>query len=872
MNTPDIDNPLYASYRRAVLGRNDEAALLILKNILAANPADANAAAELDRLDAKVLAARLQQLSASIAGGDPKKVVAEVEAIEAFGFKTRLAGDVWRQAQTIRCGELLDAAAKLKESARWADALAKTVIIRRLENDFKLELTAEFTSQLKFVETWAQEEKEKDKKEREFQSLLTELNFRIHQSEEKDTSARYVELPELKDDYEELHKIWRSLTDFTRPIPAESAAAFKKRSALLEAEIYRRNAIRRRMIVAGSVAVLLVIVAVAWFVAAQMRERNFSRQLQQAMAQRQVHTAEALLDDARRRKMGNANVLAAAETFVARENGLLQNFQAAFKQLPQTFPDEPDAARLSAIADELSLTRDDLNQLAPDLKTANQPQLQAFEQNWQNYLSQSSDTVNALLEHYISAAENECALLDYNSPLPKVRQELAALSEILQKADDCEAGYQKNIQLRDDLLQRLAAVRDKFSAYQGELAKIDNGKAALQKATTAAEFSQGIKLLASSEFSTDPAVAAATATASLDPNPETALRYLLDATNAATWSYIQKQPSPDFIPGVVMPAERRILEELDKDPAVSADHQHYRFWLDSQGSNTVEWITDGALDTSTGWKSIPAWTVSATATVADFTSHDYGFFDGQCKLSPTQPVFHIDQLNAPDETVCFHASGLDTLLSNNDTYTKSLLAVLDSIKNSQEGSSLFRAYLFSQLVNLMDLRPDSWGLTFCPALLSQDAQITALVRGNLTDGDWFVPSKVAALAGPLDQLFLAARPISYEKQAAGLLSLPEAVSKDGLPYAGFIGLDGKPHFLEGTHPSEYWGYSSTLKEPVLLGGINHLSAAQVMPLSPLFTTVRPRAEYLGAAGVNANDPSFHNVLPPLFENPTPEHP
>ena len=858
------DHPLYAAYRRAVLNRNDEEALKTLQSIARLNPSDSNATSELARLDAKVLAARLQHLSASVEGSDARLVVGEIEIIEAFGFKTRPDGEVWRRAQAIRCAVLLEEAAKSKNSCLWGDALGKIDFIHSLQNDFKLELLVTSVNQLEALETWARGEKEKDRKQNEFQSLLAELRFRVHQSEEKDTSARYVRLPELRDDYEALHKVWRSLNDFAWPIPQESTAAFNKRSALLEGEIYRRTAIQRRVIVTASMIVLIAVVAVAWIVSEQMKARNLSRQLQAAVSQRQVHATERLLEYAHSKKIGDANSVAAAETFVAKENALLANFETAFKQLPQQFPDQPNAAHLATIAEQLSSARNDLDALAPDLKTESEPDLQAFEQKWQSYLAESGATVNSLLEQWVSTAENQCSELDYSTPLDKTRRQLAALSDLIQKGNDCEAGFGKNLQLRADLLERLSTVQDKFKAYENELKRIDGGFAAIERAVTIAEFSVGIKEISASEFSTAPVVAAASAVQSLDASDESALRYLLNATNISTWTYIQKQQSANFVPDVVMPAERQMLRSLNDDPAVSAFHQHYRLWLDGEGNNAVEWITAGTLDDSTAWKTIPAWTVSATATSATFSPHDYGYFGGQYKLSPTQPVFRAEQLGSTDETASFHSVGLDGILSGGDTYTRSLLGVLDSIKDSQEGSPLFRAYLFLRLVDLMNLRPDAWGLSFCPAIQTQDNQIRAIVGGELADGDWFVPSKVGAYSEALEHFFSGARTVSYQKQASGLFSLLQAASKDGLQYIGFINLNGKPVLINGVNPGEFWGYSLALKEPVLLTAYSKPTG--LLPLSPLFTFTNSRKEYMANAGVNPSDPSFQGVLPPLFQN------
>ena len=87
-------------------------------------------------------------------GSDVKLVVAEVETIEAFGFKSRPDGGVWRKAQTIRCAVLLEQAANLKNLSSWAEALAKIDFIHSLQKEFKLELpAASIRSRLETLET-----------------------------------------------------------------------------------------------------------------------------------------------------------------------------------------------------------------------------------------------------------------------------------------------------------------------------------------------------------------------------------------------------------------------------------------------------------------------------------------------------------------------------------------------------------------------------------------------------------------------------------------------------------------------------------------------------------------------------------------------
>ncbi len=862
------DHPLYAAYRRAVLTRNDEEALKTLQSIVRLNPADSNAVAELSRLDAKVLATRLQNLENLLGGADARLLVAEIETIETFGFKNSPNGDVWKKAQTIRCGCLLEEAAALKNSAGWINALVKLDFVQHLRDGLKLDLPPTSLKQLDVLEAWAHSEQEKDKMNREFQALIGELHHKIHQSEEKDTSARFVKLPELRDDYEGLHKVWRSLTDFTRPIPEDAASAFRKREALLEAEITRRTSIRLRVILASSAAILIVGGTLVWFVMGQIKARDFARQIEEAAAQRQVHVAERLLERVRTKDqnlLGASRVnaaVAAAETLVKKEQGLLANFESAFARLPQQLTGEPDTTRLAAIADQLTLARNSLSALAPDLKTENEPRLQGFEKQWQKYLSQSGVAVNSLLDRWINSAEKQSEELDYRATVEKTTSQISKLSDVVQKIRDCQSGFTNHLSLRGDLLQRFAAVESKFTTYERELKKLNDGMGAIRKAHTLKEFSEGVNLMASSEFSLSPEAAAAMSVQSLHLDDESTVRLLLNATNAVTWAFIQKEHPNGFIPEAVMPAERQILQQISNDPAASGSHRRYRFWLDQEGTKSEEWITSGALDDSSGWKHIPAWASSMFDGSATFVPRDYGYFDGKYKLSATQPVYRFEELGSLNETASIYSIGLQKVLRGGSSYDKSLLEVLDSIKDSREGSPLFRGYIFLRLADLMNLQPDAWGLSFCPAVQTQAAQIKIISGGQLNSGDWFVNSKVNASSDKLNQFFASVKAVSFTKQAAGLLALAQEASKDGLRYAGFVGLDGKPALVEEIAATELWGYSLKSKQPIRLAVAG---SDQIMPLSPLFALARPSGEYLSKASVNRDDPCFHGVLPPFFE-------
>lgn len=856
------DHPLYAAYRKAALNRNDEEALNTLRSITRLNPTDSNAGAELARLDAKVLATRLNHLNGALQSGGAQRVATEVEAIEGYGFKTRPEGEIWRKAALVRCGVLLGQAAESKVASQWQDALAKVELIRRLQKELNLELSANELRELESLEKWVLAEQEKDRKNREFAALLSQLQQRIHESEEKDTSARYVELPEMRADFEALHKVWRALTDFTRQIPDGATAAFRKRSGLLEVEIARRMAVRRRTIFAVAAAVLLVGGLIAWFVLGQLKARQFARELDNAVSRQQTRVAERLLDSVRTNKRllhsGRVNVaVAEAESFVAKEHELLTNFDAALAKLPTQLGGEPDAVRVNAIAAQLAQAHAALDALSLDLKAENAPRVATFEGQWQEFLSEAAVAVNSRFDQSVASAEKQAAQLDYRTPITTVSTQLSKLSESIQNISVYEADFTNHLQLRSDLLQRAATVRAKFDAYNGELKKIEEGIASLKEARSFGEFLSGINRIASSEFSGAPAVSAAGIIQSLGTSEESVLRSLIAATNPTTWAFINKTKSPGLVPELAMPAEKTIFQQLNTDPAVNGDHRYYRLWLSSDGTSSVDWITAGALDDSQGWKQIKAWAISPDATNAAFEDHDYGYFNGEWKLSRTEIVYRLDQLSSLKETAAFGPANLSKVWPGGDTYNQPLLRVLDFIKDSNEGSPLFRAYLLCRLVDIMNFQPDAWGLSFCLSARTHVAQIHQIVGGDITSGDWFVPAKASAWNDRLAQFFAAARSVSYTKEAAGNLALAQAVARDGLHYVGFVGLDGKPVITAGQVSSETWGYDPATKQPALVSDSG-------LALSPLFGLAMPRAEYLARAGVEPGSRSFANALLPLF--------
>ena len=593
----------------------------------------------------------------------------------------------------------------------------------------------------------------------------------------------------MKDDFEAIHKIWRALEDFARPIPEDAVAAFGKRSSLLEAEIARRTALRRKAAVAGVIATVVIGIAAGWFTLAQIKAREIARQLREAVAQRKVHAAEKLLDAAKAysgpmTSGGLSAPAAEAETFIAKERGLLANCEEALAKLPKDLSGNASGAELLKTSAQLASTRASLEALAPDLKAEQEPALRGFERRWEKLLADNSEKFNQSLEQGIDTTERQCGELDYRLPLEQIRPRLVALSNRLSLMADCESGLTNLLKLRGDLLQRAATARATFAAYDRELKKLDNGHLGLQKARAIGAYSEALALMASSELSSAPPMKAASTMQAMGPNAETALRLLLGATNAGVWAFLRKDGPLQFMPETAFPAEKAIFRELSEDLAVGGQHMRARLWLDAEGARVVEWITVGPFGGAYGWNKIKAYDASAAPTTCEFSDHEYGFFDGRYRLTPTQPIYRVESLGLCGETAAFESIGLEKV-NGASGYGRPLLAVLDSLKDSQASSPIFRAYLLLRLAQIMALQPEAWGLTFAPAISAHRRAINEITGGRVASGDWFVPSKVEAWSGKLGQFFASAKGVSYSRQAAGISALARQASREGLRYVGF---------------------------------------------------------------------------------------
>jgi hypothetical protein len=871
------DHPLYAAFRRAVLTHNDEEALRALQSIVRLNPADTNALGELDRFDRKVLAARLRQLEDLLAGAAPEVVVAQVEAIEAFGFKSPLEGDVWRRAQSLRCAALLEEIARLRSEGNWSDALAKLELIQRLRQALNVELSTALADQLSDLQAWANAALAEKNARARFQAGMEALRRQLQDLEGGAPALRQMPASRVRDAIEELRRLMGGLAHRQSEIPQSLSDAFQKQLAGLAGELDRRKRVRQRKSLAMSALGVIALAGIAAVGFVYVNARKLARELDAAVSERNLSAALRLRDAADASvgmRIGLGGLPAAktaADSFVSRERDLRRVFDEDWAKLPRELRGEPTASGLKAISEQLARAKGALSALGPATRSEYDPRVNAFDRQWSNYLAGSTSAVNGVFERAVIEAENQNMRLSYQLALDQARTGAQVFSNQVRRLGDYEAGFTNHLAIRGDLLERSAAVRGKFAAYDAEVRKLDEARAALKQARGMSGYSNALFAISTSRF-TAPWANAAAAVRELEPGEEKALRQLLAATNDVAWEYVRRDQLPSLIPNQALSAEQQIFDRLHESPAVNGNHQRVRLLLDAQGQKTMEWITSGPLGKVAQWKTIDTYDPAASPDVCAFESRQYGFFDGKYKWSPPlrDTVFDIQWVADLHDAAAFHAIDPEHALGSEHP-SKPLLEVMDALKDSREGSPVFRAYLFQRLSEIMELQPARRGLAFAPEIRTHADRLKGIAGGSLAEGDWFLPGRAAALAPKLEECFVSFRGVSYPKQAAGTHRLSHEAYRAGLRYFGFIDIDGNVNAADKSYQGEIWGYAAKGSPPELLG---RKSAAGTelgkkgLPLSPLFTLGASRAELIDRAGVDIRDPSFTNALPPLFAAPS----
>lgn len=876
---------LYRDYRRAMLKRNEEAALAVLKSIGRFNPDDKDTQAELSRLDARVLKQRLDVLEKSLAEHDEQAVVRQAIQIEEFGFQKQPTAGVWKTAQLIRCKELLASLERLRSTNRWQEGLDYLEQVHSLITTHKLRLSPEMANRLKTAELWISSEQRSAEDDAELRGLVAKLRQMLKESTERDLDGPRGSPAEWENEFQELNQLWHDIEVHGKPIAEELGNAYQQRCASLKrAVVGRKRSQFRRVAVAVSVFAAIAI-GLIWLWFGNSRSREYSAQISGLQKQRQVRAVATLLDRIRSEE-GKMMVspalraaMAQADQFVSQEQAALKSYEQVFVVLPGQFAGLSNATLIAQAATTISQATNLFSALAPDLQAEQAASFQSYAQRWVAFLKQRAIALNTQFEAALVEAERSNARLDSSQELVVARTELKRLTGLLAIFDGLADVSSAGLVVRNELRARLERCKANVDSWSTAFGKHDSLVAELPKLQTKTAYDLAMQEFSKSPLTNSPYVLSAQNVTRMKSTDDFILQSLLFPSNFVAVQFLKQNPSPRFVARQVVPAERRQIETLATAPSMQAELRRYRFTQVPKGGS-FSWITLGAVTPAAGRSSIPAFCPEELSESFALVPREFDSYGGYLRVAIgvlKVPTSGLQTLTAgttsgsalvamEDAGPCSETSALTpnlrTSLLNPQIAQHSLclLQTLDELRDSRAGSPIFRVFLFIQLAHLAESQPEEWGLAFAPVVRRHRAELEKL---SIKWGDWFIGAKDGTLGKRALESLDNLPKQSYHQQAQSIAAIGSEVLNTSLAYVGFVGLDGKPVLLRESSNTELIGLAMDSGQPIVVSraaaGQKAASQQRLQPLCPLFELGTQRATILDKIR-----PTLGLQLPPLF--------
>jgi hypothetical protein len=876
------DHPFYRDYRRAVMNNEDDRAISILRVIARLNPSDENTRQELKRLEEKLLRGKLDHLRQTLAKGDSDAAQAQLAQIETSGLPIPSSHPVWQQAQVARCQQLLRRAEQLRQRDAWQDAEILIEEIHSFATQYNVQMPAADADSWTALDSWTAEKRAAYAEDQDFQRAVSALEYEVQTTESRQAGGARPGIKEAADLCNSLAAKWREAERFNRPLDAALTQRCEQSNGWLQQQI--KTAGRKKRIFAIAITLLAlgaigaaIPLGMDWF-----RQRDFLRRLGTLESSRRVADTEALLagiPPPLQSKAPMAEGLAKARSFLEREKELKRTFDEDWSVLQrlaaggfQTNSDQTGALRQQCGSAE--------DKLAPEFQPPAKSNLLAWDGQWQDFCNkeisnrlaraeQMAAAVRASQSNLISSnldrAGQIAAVLQGTNGYEVVHAALPGLQSALAEMEP----YKTNWAALDPNLQnRYLEASNQFALWKRIAEQWEQAQASLAGAQSLDDYLNSLDRVAQSPFARPAQRDGAAEMDRLKLNQAAFLGELLLPNQRARWGTLTNLAGwrTNLVPETPTDEERVLCVKLKNDgnmqnvyaydlvafPRTNNPFRSHVVFV--QGS-----IAPAGIGHNAGLVYDPYTSPNAALFVR--TSFDDLYYSDVRKRALLQECDAFDHL------------GLGELIDpNTGNYKKPILRLLDQLNRETNSSGEFRAVVSLELFALAGLRPEEWGMPWCPAAAQHLQALTNLGATDLKSGDWMAPSKLP-LEEPLRKYFLRARGIPLENQARFLQQLVRETCRAGFSLAGYVDGDGRPVLRQiSSSATDYWGWGSRLPVSAVLlfrktaGAAAPVKMAEPLPFTPLFVFRGDPRNLLEEAAQAASFPASQAaaILPPFF--------
>ena len=854
------DHPFYRDYRRAVINNEDDRAISILRVIARLNPADENTKQELKRLEEKLLRGKLDHLRQALAKGDSAAALDQLAQIETSGLPLPSSHPVWQQAQVARCQQLLRRAELMRRQEAWQDAEALVEEIHSFATQYNVQLPAADADSWTDLDAWTSEKRAAYANDQDFQRAVSALEYEVQTLESRQAAGARPGVTEAAGLCNSLAAKWRETERFNRPLYPALSERCEQSNRWLQQRI-KASSLRKRVVAIALTVLVLGAVGVAvpfgmdWF-----RQRDLLRRLETLESSRRVADTESFLaglPPELKAKPPLAAGLDKARNFLAGEKELKRAFDGILSGLQQSV-----ATSFHTNADQLGALRQQCERAADKLAAEFQPaaksNLLAFDAEWQQFR-------NEALSARLDRAEQIAAALRGASNYPAVRASLPGLQTALA---DVEPWKTEPPPLDPALQARFLEASNQFARSKGMSDEWEQAQASLGSAQTLDEYLKGLARLARSPFADSVLRDGAAEIQRLKLDQAAFLGELLLPNDRTNWSSLTNLAGwrTALMPETPTDQEKTLYFKLrdDKNMQNVFAYELVAFPRTNNPYRSHVVFAQGPIVAErNGHRTGSVYDPSASPNTPNFVQQSYDDF----YYSEVSQRFKLPECDT------FESLGLNELIDpNTGTYKKPILQLLDQLNRETNSTGVFRAFVAMKLFALSDLRPDEWGMQWCPTAAQHRQALTDLGAMDLKSGDWMVKSQLDRHELPLMKYFARARDIPLENQAKFLRQLVRETCLEGFALAGFVDGDGRPVLRPGSSSAQdYWGWGGRPVSAVLLfrktgAGGAPVKIAAPLPFTPLFVFKGEPRTLVNETAQAASCPLSQAmaILPPLF--------
>ncbi len=809
-------HPLYREYRQAIRTRHEEQALQVLQSIRRVNPDDANAHAEYSRLAHKIFGRRRAELAEALKHHDTPRTLGVMEAVELNDLPAREQDDTWQQAVRFReqhqlesarqrCLDLATQLRQTRNTGQWQDALPLLAEWDLLRGQFNFSLPPEIEAAAVGVREWtanllaeSERETERHRHWRELATRLTELGGQAPAKKSSKILAK--ELAELSTHATTLAKQLAE-NNGSAP-PPELVHRLENETTRLRQNLQKR---RKSLLTIISVAAVVVVVLASYFSWSSWRRQQFQTAV--AAIQQHIHdgAAHALADslkdfDAHYAGMGSDPAVTAlvsqARDFVKKSADAQERFERELTQVTQV-ADKSSASQLPGLLANL----DDLSKEASELSTDDAPRAQATVQTWRVRLSQQlASDQDARVARLTDIADRVSKII-----MGKISPGLAAdaaqpiitsAQEILTEANSVAAGPDLAAPAEQTVRSRLDVLTKEVDALASSANEALASRAQLGQARSLEDYHSSFEKLAANSLTSDPTVAAAHALASKNPDWAGAAQHILLPGDPATWAFLKTAGDARLQPMTDDPKEDIAFTRLVRNDILG--NTYIADWVtiknDKETARSTVMLVGAPNGTPRIWDGGEELIQMGKKIKPDGTTENleanWKRFTGQ-----TANGDKFDNVRLAPESKLMESikPALDSL---NGAIREPLLRLLDDVRANPDASPILKAYLEQELLKIMQMRPQDWGLAFSPTAKADALALAKITGGSLLPSDWMFPPS-PQLAEDLKTFFQLTSKVHYYQEATANLQALLKTQAIPLRFAGYVNLEQTPQLPDG---------------------------------------------------------------------------